>query len=72
MNEGKIVNQKRHGLIKYLEYSLHFLYSEQSDRYDDIKVLKDRIDNLKSEVLEGVKIRGKMNDQMHGEKFLLT
>ena len=68
MNEGKIANQKRHGLIKYLECSLHYLYNENSDKYDEIRILKGRIDSLKNEILEGVKIRGKMTEQVEGEK----
>ena len=53
MNEGKIANQKRYGLIKYLECSLHYLYNGSSDKYDEIRVPKGRIDNLKNEILEG-------------------
>ena len=67
-NEGKIANQKRYGFIKYLECSLHHMYSEDCDKYDEIRILKGRIDNLKNEILEGVKIRSKMSEQAEGEK----
>ena len=36
--------------------------------YDEIKNLKSRIDELKSNILEGVKIRSRLKEQMEGEK----
>ena len=68
INEGKIANQKRYGLIKYLECSLHYLYNENNDKYDEIRILKGRIDDLKNKILEGVKIRCRMSEQVEGEK----
>ena len=67
IREGKQVNQKRHGLIKYLELCLQSLYNENTDKYDEIRLLKSRIDYLKNEILEGVKIRSRISEQIEGE-----
>ena len=69
IKEGKQVNQKRYGLIKYLECCLHSLYNEDSDKYDEIRILKNRIDNLKNEILDGVRVRNKITEQVEGEKI---
>lgn len=70
--EGKNEMEKKYGLIKYLEYSLNKLYNEINLtgklQYGRVKVLKDRIDELKNEILEGVKIRARINEQIDGEK----
>ena len=36
--------------------------------YNDVKLLKDRIDDLKNEILEGVKIRSRIQEQEEGER----
>ena len=38
-------------------------------QYSDVKALKDRIDELKNEILEGVKIRSRIKEQEEGEKI---
>ena len=38
-------------------------------RYDEVKILKDRIDELKHEILEGVRIRSRLKEQVEGEKI---
>ena len=64
---------KRYGRLEYLEFKLNKLY-EYLNRtgevnYEDIRSLKDRISLLKNEILEGVKIRGRVQDQVEGEKI---
>ena len=72
IREGKREMEKKYGLIEYLEYCLNELYSEVNLtgnlRYGEVKALKDRIDELKNEILEGVKIRARINEQIEGER----
>ena len=69
---GKQENQRKYGLIQYLEHALHELYQKQSKSqiidYDKEKKLKNRINELKLEILEGVKIRSRILDETEGEK----
>ena len=69
---GKQENQRKYGLIQYLEHALHELYQKQSKSqiidYDKEKNLKNRINELKLEILEGVKIRSRILDETEGEK----
>ena len=37
-------------------------------QYDQVRALKNRIDALKNEILEGVKIRGRVKEQEEGER----
>ena len=59
-------------MLKYLEYSLNRLYNknniENIIEYDRVKYLKDRITEIKSNILEGVKIRSRVEEQLEGEK----
>ena len=36
--------------------------------YSEVKLLKDRIDSIKTEMMNGVKIRSRIDEQMQGEK----
>ena len=62
----------RKGLIKYLECKLHRLYqnihSVGNIDMHEIKRLKDKINNIKEHVLEGIKIRARIEEQVDGEK----
>ena len=40
--------------------------------YKDVKEIKDRINAIKTEILEGVKIRNRMQEQIEGEKYQHT
>ena len=59
-------------MLKYLEYSLNRLYNKNNIEnrvdYDKVKYLKDRINEIQSEILEGVKIRSRIEEQLEGEK----
>ena len=63
---------KKYSLIRYLEFSLNRLYNNLNIngtmQYDQVKALKNRIDELKNEILEGVKIRGRLKEQEEGER----
>ena len=72
VKEGKEVMNKKYGLIRYLEYSLNRLYNNLNNNgqiaYDRVKIIKDRIDDLKNDILEGVKIRSRIQEQEEGER----
>ena len=72
IKEGKKLMDKKYSLIKYLEFSLNRLYNNLSItgtmQYGKVRALKDRIDILKNEILDGVKIRGRIKEQEEGEK----
>lgn len=74
INEGKRINEEKYGLIQYLEYSLNRKYNELNVsgrmQYSELKILKDRIEDLKNEIMEGVKIRSRIKEQEEGEKYL--
>ena len=63
---------RKYGLIQYLEFSLNRLYNDLNIsgtlQYSEVKLLKDRIDELKNDILEGVKIRSRITEQEQGEK----
>ena len=72
IKEGKQINERKYGLLQYLEYSLNRMYNNLNVsgilQYSEVKILKDRIDDLKNEILEGVKIRSRVKEQEEGEK----
>ena len=71
IHQGKIENQKKYGLLKYLEFSLNRLYNKNNISsnidYSKVKAIKNRISNIKAEILEGVKIRSRVDEQLKGE-----
>ena len=73
IKQGRIINQGRYGLLKYLEYSLNRLYNknniENKIDYKKVKQLKDRISGIQNDILEGVKIRSRIEEQLQGEKI---
>ena len=76
IEKGKEESQKRYGLLQYLEHKLNRLYERlnRTNRidYNDVKDLKDRISAIKTEILEGVKIRSRIKEQIEGEKVSAT
>ena len=64
---------KKYSLIKYLEFSLNRLYNNLSItgtvQYGKVRALKERIDILKNEILDGVKIRGRIKEQEEGRRY---
>ena len=64
--------KNKYGLIEYLEFCLNKLYNNinltGNLQYGEVKLLKDRIDEIKSEILEGVKVRARINEQVEGER----
>ena len=68
---GKEQKQYKYGLLNYLEFSLNKKYNELniSGRvdYSQIKRIKDRIDDIKTEILNGVRIRSRVEEQLQGE-----
>ncbi|CAL4183304.1 unnamed protein product, partial [Meganyctiphanes norvegica] len=51
--EGKQIMERKYGLIQYLEYCLNKLYNKVNVsgtlQYNDVKMLKDRIEELKND-----------------------
>ena len=74
--KGKDQSNMRRGLIKYLEGKLHRIYKDTHATglidIDEAKRLKDKINNIKGNILEGVKIRARILDQVEGEKASST
>ena len=71
IKQGKLENQKKYGLLKYLEYSLNRLYNknnlEHKIDYSKVRKLKNKIFEIKKSILEGVKIRSRIEEQLKGE-----
>ena len=70
--EGMRKSKERYGLINYLECKLRkqhdTLDANGSLDYGALKDTKDLINNLKSQVMEGAKIRARIQDMVEGEK----
>ena len=58
--------QNKYGLLKYLEYCLNRKYNELNLSgnidYSEIKNLKDRINSIQTEILEGVRVRSRVEE----------
>ena len=71
IKEGKLKSKEKYGLIEYLEYKLKNLYIELENNntlnYQKVKDLKETIDRLKADILEGVQIRSKIEEAKYGE-----
>ena len=71
IKEGKQRSNEKYGLISHLEYLLNDMYRETDSNftlnYQRVKSLKSRIDQLKSEILEGVQVRSRIQEIKYGE-----
>ena len=72
IKQGKIINQLKLGRIKYLECRLKALYTDFQTGgvldMNEVKSLKQMISEAKCEILEGVKVRARIQDYTLGEK----
>ena len=72
IKQGKITKQFTLGKIKYLEKKLHRICNEihNTGNLDigEVRRLKSKINDLKNEMLEGVKVRARILDNTDGEK----
>ena len=70
---GKQEYQMKQGLLYYLEFKLNRIYEKLNKtgeiNYAELKEIKDRINMIKTQMLEGVKIRNRMQEQTDGEKI---
>ena len=68
---GREEKQKKYGLLNFLEYSLNRLYNQVNIsgevEYCKIKLVKDRIDRIKLDILNGVRVRSRVEEQLQGE-----
>ena len=73
MYKGREENSKKYGMLEFLEYKLNRLHNKLNKtgeiNYSEVKAIKDRITSIKTEILEGVKIRNRMQEQIEGEKI---
>ena len=64
---GKQEYQMKQGLLYYLEFKLNRIYEKLNKtgeiNYAELKEIKDRINMIKTQMLEGVKIRNRMQEQ---------
>ena len=71
IREGKRKSREKYGLIEYLECKMKRLYVEMENdnvlNYQEVRSLKDTIDRLKGDILEGVQIRTKIQENKYGE-----
>ena len=69
--KGYEESKLKQGLIAYLEWKLHKLYKtlHVNGTLDlkETKKLKDRINNIKEDILEGVRVRARIKEQVEGE-----
>ena len=72
-NVGKEESQMRYGLLQFLECKLNKLYDNLNKTgvvdYDEVQSIKNRINMIKTKILEGVKIRNRIQEQIEGEKI---
>ena len=72
IERGKVESRKKYDTLNYLEYSLNRLYNKLNITgeldFQQVKYLKDRINNIKNEILEGVKVRSRVEEQLKGEQ----
>ena len=58
-------------MLKCLEFSLNRLYNNNNVSntidYDRVKSIKARISEIKADILEGVKVRSRVEEQLKGE-----
>ena len=62
--------------MKYLESKLHRKYKEMHSTgvldMKEVKRLKEKVNNIKEQILEGVKIRARIKEQIEGERVSST
>ena len=71
-DKGREESAKKYGTLEFLEFKLNRIYDKLNKtgemNYSEVKGIKDRISAIKAELLEGVKIRSRMQEQLEGEK----
>ena len=70
---SKEKSQMKYGLLQMLELKLNRLYEKVNRtgqiNYNEITEIKGRINSIKNDMLEGVKIRSRIEEQIEGEKI---
>ena len=63
---SKREKQRKYGLLNYLEFCLNKLYNELNltgkVNYSEVKQIKDEIDAIKTDMINGVKIRSRIDE----------
>ena len=69
--KGRDESRLKQGLLKYLEIKLRNLYSNMHTHgildMEEVKRLKNKINNIKDTEMEGVTIRARIQEQLEGE-----
>ena len=71
--QGKEENRFKYGTSNYLEYKLRNQYEIANTsgviNNDTINALRARIENIRDEMAEGIKIRARLQDVISGENI---
>ena len=68
---SKMISQEKYGLLNLLQERLKQLYVRANAGefdYEQIQAIKDRVNEIQTEICEGVKLRAKLKDRVEGEK----
>ena len=69
---GREKSQMKYGLLQLLETKLNRLYEKlnrtEQMNYNEVREIKNRINSIKTDMLEGVKIRSRIQEQIEGER----
>ena len=72
ITQSKIENQKKYDSLRFFEKCLNRLYNkcniENKIDYARVRAIKNRINDIKTSILEGVKVRSRIDEQLQGEK----
>ena len=72
IDKGREESRKKYGVLQYLEFKLNRIYDKLNKtgqmNYSEVKEIKDRINSIKNDILEGVKMRSRLQEQIEGEK----
>ena len=73
IHQGKEQKQLRQGLLKYFENNLRMLYDNANNDniidFDMMNSLKNKIDSYKEKEVEGIRIRCRIQDNVHCERI---
>ena len=68
---SKRMSQEKYGLLNLLQERLKQLYARANAGgfdYEEIRLIKDRVNEIQNDICEGIKLRTKLKDKVDGEK----
>ena len=73
MQKGAETNRQKYGLLNYMESRLKKLYEKVNVSgkldYKELTEVKDKINHIRNSILDGIKIRSRIEEQIEGEKL---